>query len=817
MAVFNPAVSPTQDPNYLNYSRVIEAPPPDMSGKIGLETAASTLDSAVTVTDQAIKKGIETAAYKAVDPLRDQFTQGLEKVKSDLNNGVIPKPAQAVSGTTTGKSWLDSNAMGPDPEELPVGLQDGLDGVTAMAYAKSQGSPKLNDTKYAGDVLAEAKRLRNQYGPGYREYIDQKISEASGLPVANSYYNNMLLDINRQMMQMSKVKDDVGKAMEKGVWEGVPGMAGLIAKRKAGDPAITDSFVWSRINDYTSFKAQQTIDAAKRAENSDNKKVNSEDQDARLTRTLNTSVQMEMSALKDVSLPGIGSAKDLLTYFDDVSAGRITQSDAEIGQKKMMFNNWVKNVETRLYAQSTGYADVVGADVAEKRVKAAMAPIYTQQKFINSKEDGPAFFHAQQIEAIKNDATHNFLNNKDTQALSTQLLGARAVLGEQYFPDFIRSVLINGQDKKFKDLFSEEAMSAIQPITDTRGQPIPRYMKDAIKKGKEVGATGDSGYYGGITDLVGKVADKGMNLAAKDQLIDWAFNPKNVGRLDELKMDYRDPQTGNWVDGKYRMFNLLSSPAITQGVKETALVHPDNYVKYQRTLEIEFGSLYRSDISELNKQMVEDFNLMGVGKTKLHFSYNDKTNEYGLVDKNNRPVIYNERVVGAQYPDEVRKNGILDTLEKVNGGLRNLANIYRNNPQGEIDPSQKLLQALQTIGLRPGENINGATEGMTKAVIKAKNPDMTPEDLNKKILGSGGPMMRSNFTPEEDRTLAAFLRSPAGQATGQEPQQTRGVMRGNLSDEKLLGIQTDEIPEGMSAREFIQMLKSGKKLGGSVR
>lgn len=810
MAIFNPSVAPTQDPNYLNYSRVLDAPAPNMSGKIALETAATGLDSAVTITDQAIKKGIDTEVYNSVDPLRDQMTSALERVKGDLDKGIIPKPVQGVASASTGKSWLDANAMAEDPENLPVGLQEGLDGVTAMANARAAGSPKLNDTKYAGDVLAEAKRLRNQYGPGYREYIDQKISQASGLPVANSYYNNMLLDINRQMSQIGKVKDDIGNTMMKNL--DVPGMAGYIAKRKQGDPAMTDAFILEKVADWQNIQTQQKIDAATRAAQGDDKKLNADNQTARMTRTLNSSVQMEMSALKDVSLPGGGTAKDLLTYFDDVASGRITQSDTEVGQKKMMFNNWVKNVETRLLAQASGYAETVGGGVAEKAVQTAMAPIYAQQKFINSKEDGPAFFHAQQVEAIKKDAVHNFLLNKDTSATSRQLLGAREVLGEQYFPDWLKGMIATGVDLKYKDMFNEEAMNAIQPITDSRGQPIPRYMKDAIQHGKAVGATGESNYFGSITELASKIGDPQMNLKAKDQLIDWAFNSKNVGRLDELKMDYRDPQTGRMVDGKYRMFNILSSPGIVQGVKSTALVKPENYQKFQRTLEVEFGRLYRSTMQDLNKIVAEEGRTSGQGtvsldipveksgKSSLAFSFNDKTNAFGIVDKNNVPITRENLTI--RNPKYSLYSGMLDRLDLVNSGVANMANVHRNNPQGPGDTPQYLLQLLQTTGFRPGSNITGATEGMAKALIKSKNPEMTPQQLDKQLLGSN-PTARSNFAPEGRRgDLASFLSNPTGDAL---PKRISGQVVG--PNETITSIKNDEIPAGMGVKEFIQLLK----------
>lgn len=818
MPVFNPGVQPTQDPNFA-ISRVVDPSTPlpviqNNSTALAINTANQVAETGIPAVDAAFKKGIQNTIYKDVDPIRDQFTAGLEKVKASLDQGIIPAPVQAVAGSTSGKSLLDSNASADEDPDLPTGLDSGLSRIDQLAQAKAAGSPKLNDTMYAKDTLSVAKQLRTQY-PGYREYIDEQVSKASGLPVANSYMQNMLVDINRQLNQTKAAKDDVLSSAMKNL--DVPGMTdasgngrGYLDLYKAGDPSMPASRLLGKIGEWQNLQAQQKVDAASRAEKTDNTKDQVLDQTKRLTRTLSDSVSFETSAIKD--LGGVGTPQDLLRYFDDVAQGRHPEvSDAQVQQKKLMLNAWVAQVKTRMLSVASGYGGVVGSDVANQKVEEAMAPIYTMQKFVNSKEDGPAFFHAGQVEAIKNDDVHNWLVSKDKGALSRQMLVGRTVLGEQYFPDWIRNLLTavgpDGKplDNAVKDVFSQEGMSAVAPVTDTRGQPIPRYMKDALLHGKKVGIPEDSNYYGGVINLVTGLADPKMPATGKDQLIDWGFNPKNIGRLDELKQDYKDPNTGEWVPGKYRAFNILSSPGVIEGVKESAKVKPENYVKFQSTLEQEFGRLYKSDVQDLNKIMAKPY-------LNAHFSYDDQNHAFGLVDNNNRPITRNDRTnsTGGAYgqPNQVYLNGVLDTLEKVNGGIRSLANVQSNSPTGTKDTSQYLLQTLQTIGFRPGDNISGATQGMMKSIIKSQAPDMTADELNKLLLKSPGGVtpQRSNFAPDDNQgpTVNQFLQNPAGI-------QPKKVF--NYSDEKLLGIDTKDIPEGMSAREFLDKLNRAKKYG----
>jgi len=822
MAVFNPSVPDTQDPNYLSYPRVIDAPPPNTSSAKLINTISGSVDTGISIVDTAIKKNIDNEAYKQIDPIRDQFTQGLEQVKKDLDSGVVPGPAKAVGGTTSGSgSLLDANAEASDADvELPAGLESGLSRVDRLAAAKASGSPRLNDTDYARDTLSVAKQLRAQY-PGYREYIDQRVSQASGLPVANSYYQNMLQDINRQLVQMSKQKDDVLSAMWKNL--DVPGMPAQLQYKRAGDPRYKgDTGILQDIGDWQNHQTQQKIDAADRQATDWKNKDLIDRQTQALTRSLNTEVQLGMSSIKDVA--GVSDAKGLLTFFDDVAAGRHPElSDTDIGQRRLQFNGYVSLMERRLSKIVNDYAPVVGSDNAQKMMTAAMAPLYTMQKFVNSKEDGPAFFHAQQLEAMKTDAKYGFLVNKDTHAASMQLLGARDILGEQYFPDFIKSMIKSDVDTKYKDMFNEATLGAIKPYTDARGNPIQRTMKDDVQHAKQVGADTDSNYYDNMFHVVDKLTDPRMPQTAKDNMINWAFNPKNIGRLNELKMDYRDPNTGEPVQGRFAAFNILSAPALTEAIRENAKAHPENYAMYKGTLETEFKTLYAQSIQDMAK--IQDKPYLNV-----HFSYSPETKQFGLVDNNNKPIVYNPYVTGAQYPDKVYINGVLEKLDYLNKGLANIAHVQARDPSGAKDTDQYLLNLMQTIYNNKdksvlGNNISGITENMAKALIQAKAPEADVNSVAKKLFSSPGGVTptgnsRSNFAPEEDNSVESFIKNPT---RGTEPAptgesyQTRGVIKGNLSDSKILSIETQDIPEGMSAHDFLRALKEGKKFGGSVQ
>lgn len=775
---FNPQIPDSRDPGLPNI-RPIQDIPANQSGATILSTLSSGLGDAVNVVDSAIKSSIREKANAGVDPQREQFTAGLEKIKAQLNNdqSVVPAPVQTVVGSTTGKSLLDANAQA-DEDDIPPGLDSGIDRIRQLAAAKAAGSAKLNDTQYAMETLSVAKNLRAQYGTGYRDYIDSEVSKASGLPVANSYYQNLMLDINRQLTQQGKVKDDVLTMMEKN--SDVPNMGQYYQKYNAGDPTITKTMIFQKVADWNNLRTQQTIDAANRSASTDDVKTKQTTETAALTRDASRTVDLYMKDIANLSgMPGLGAT---MQYFQDVQAGKYPEAtDQDVHQRVYQLQAYRQGIYAQLKGRSASSDPIIGSDESEKVLSAALQPLDNMIKLANDKDASPAFYHQKMVEAVGNQDVYDWLVNKDRGALSRQFMTGRKVLGEQYFPDWLRSTLSQGMDKPIQDAFNQIGLNSIAPITDTRGTPLPRTMIEDVQHVKGTTIPPDSGIHGKITGLVNTLTEPKASAEAKDNIINYAFDPKNRALLDEFKMDYKDPVTGQVVQGKYSAFNILSAPKITQAVAESAKAKPENYQKYESTLGSQFGELYRSDIQTLNKILEKPY-------LNAHFSFNSDSNQFGLVDNNNRPIVKNERALGIQQPNQVYLNGMLDVLDRVNGGLRNLAYVHKMNPAGEGDTPQYLLQTLQTVnhgrfGYDDKTPFGGATEGMLKSIIKSQAPEMTPQELHDKVM---------KFAPSGNNSVAEFTRNPTGSRSDLPPvrpdlapYQNRRVIQGNLSDQPI--------------------------------
>lgn len=731
MASFDPQGQFGNDPSYLNYPRVVDMPATELSRPSSL--VAGLLGEGVKaagVVDTAIKEGIKNKAYEQVDPQRDQFTSALESVKKQLDNGTL-----AVGNR---KSLLDANASADETPDLPDGVSGGIDRIQQLAQAYGAGSPKINDTQYSAATLSIAKQLRAQY-PGYREEVDQAVSQASGLPVANSYYQNLMTDINRQLQQMKTKKeaDPVGGMMLKNMdvpgdpAASVPNMGVLYQMRQAQDPKYPgDAYVMKKISDWQNLQSQQKIDAATRAELDGNKKVQIENETKNVAARSNNLVAHYIQ--DNLALAGMDSLRDLTNYFSQVAAtGKyegVPQGDTQVHERQIQLANYRNMIYQQLKTQTVDSEGVLGAKAVEDMRQTAMSPIDGYLTLAGGKDANPplALAHMQRVKNIQQDTLNNVLVNKDTGVATRQLLAARAIYGDQYFPQWIQNADPKIQES-MQGLFQQEKLFAVQDAESTTG-PLPkRTLIDAVKHAKEV-QNPDPNLYSGFISIAQGITDPKMPATMKDKLIEWGFQPKNQGLLNEFKQDYRD-KDGNLVPGKFAAFQRLFAPAMVSAVAESAKANPENYHNFRSMGETEFANAFRGDLADLNKVMAKPY--LGV-----HFGWNSDNGHISLVDKNNRPVQKMERAMAVENPNQVYINGMLDTLDRVNRlGIDNLTRVFSNDPtkpQGS-DIGSYLLNTLQRSGFRPGENVTNASEGMARAIIKAKKPEATLEDIDKTL------------------------------------------------------------------------------------
>src|SRR5215204_4866760 len=206
MATFAPQVAPTNDPNYMNYSKPISDIQADKSSGMLLTALGESIEGVAKVGDTITKEVINEEVRAGVDKQRDAFTSALvQTADAQSGAGLVPSPqGQAEAG-------IKAPSLAEGEESLPAGVKAGVAKAQAIGTAMTQNSGKANDTLYTGALTALTKKHRNKY-PGYRDYIDNKISEVSGINPANAYMRNLLEDINRNATS-SRAETEKGIAL----------------------------------------------------------------------------------------------------------------------------------------------------------------------------------------------------------------------------------------------------------------------------------------------------------------------------------------------------------------------------------------------------------------------------------------------------------------------------------------------------------------------------------------------------------------------------------------------------------------------------
>src|SRR5258708_10532725 len=107
MADFNPQIQPSRDPDYLHYSRVVEAPPADVSKSIALKTVGEGISGAASIADTYIKETAKSKAVQGATDINDIWSRALQAGIAGQQQRVMPQ--QTTTGQT--ESLLDSNAQ----------------------------------------------------------------------------------------------------------------------------------------------------------------------------------------------------------------------------------------------------------------------------------------------------------------------------------------------------------------------------------------------------------------------------------------------------------------------------------------------------------------------------------------------------------------------------------------------------------------------------------------------------------------------------------------------------------------------------------
>lgn len=701
MAIFNPQTQPTNDPNYLGYSKGIEGGfGVDKSTGIGLETAAKGIEEGVSIVDTGIKDYLKDNIRNTVEKQRDDYTSYLTSLKNIAQTNVIP-------GAGTTDSIMDANAS----MDIPDGLQAGLDRAKSLAAASNTGN-RINDTLYTANLASAASELRTKWG-GYKDYIDQKFSEYSGMNPANAYYKNLMQDINTLAGKTNVEKNKVSNMLLEAVKAGDVDNADKIwslhtAGKISDDQAVT--LVFKERSAKAAAVAAEAARVARKGDRDDTAAVATRD----FTKEFGDKVNSSMDLIQVGS--GTKSLKDSVNWLTQMAQNPDQADPKQVqavvtamqAKRSELYNSGLVRATERDSSGQTYATRMGGINKVKEELEGNLAGLDEYIKSVNNQQWGIGTYIQRRMSA-QSDIDQRGLLEHPTIGLSMRKVQTLQKIAPTFGDVFVKAGLVGNIPEDLNTYFSEKRIdAATQPDflsgkvntlkkdfadIDNKIATNPKYSDKDIAKLKNE-----------AFNIPKTIADPKAPIEVKANIARHAFDPENIGILSGIKMDYTDPQTGRTIPGKYSAFTRMTLPDITDGmdkVRKGTQDGPQLWGNYKNWTQTEFQKLFREDIVNLND----------INDTRLHIGWSS-----GEGGQPPRMRLLNERgdeLTGA--PLTYSQGRAMRVVARINSGMYNLHQVYRKD--GE-DTNMPILQDMLQ-NWTPSEKTQGLPAKVMDAIILA--------------------------------------------------------------------------------------------------
>lgn len=713
-AVFNPQEAPTNDPNYLGYSKGIEGGfGVDTSKGIALKTAATGIEEGVSIADTGVKDFLKDKVRDTVEKERSDYTNYLETLKTIQQTSKIP------GADNSGDSLMDANAS----MDVPAGLQAGLDRAGSYGAAATSGN-KINDTLYTARLASEASGLRSQWGSGYKDYIDEQFAKYSGMNPANAYYKNLMQDINTMAAQ--KDKSGIQSIINGAVNAGDDNADKIWSLHKAGK--ISDDEAVHQIFLTRSAKAAATAAEAARTA----RKGDRDDTAAVATRDFSQEIGGKIN--RDMGLIQVGtgtkSLQDSVNWLTQMAQNPDQADPKQVqaivtalsAKRDELYNGGLARAAE---LDSTGQSYITrmgGVGKVKEELDGNLAGLDQYIKSVNNQQWGIGTYIQRRM-AAQGDIDQRSLLEHPTLGPPMRKVATLQKIAPNYADVFIKAGLVGNVPEALNTYFSENRIDmGTQPDFLSSGKLVTtKSVMDGIDK--KIGSdpkytpTDVAKLKNEVFNIPKTIGDPKADLELKANIARGAFDPQNIGVLQGIKMDYTDPNTHRVVPGKYSAFTRMTSPDITDGmdrVRKGVQDGPQLWNNYKTWTQTEFQKLFREDLTNLN-----DLDFKG-----LHIGWNS-----GEAGQPPRMSLLNERGEEATSIPGARTMGMppqmVSTVARINSAMYNLHQVYRKD--GE-DTNTPILRDMMS-NWSPSEKTTGLPAKVMEAITLAnKNKLQKMED-----------------------------------------------------------------------------------------
>lgn len=818
MAVFNPQIPDTNDPNWLGWSKPVAQPAGDKSTATALASIGEIGGEAIKFADTAIKSVLEDQVYTSAKDIQSRYTADLKNADDQIRLAQAGTKTPAPAGSPLNILTADV----PGGPQMPVDIKNLPVTIDGLGNARANG--KLSETDYAGRVDTMLKDYRSRY-PGYKEFIDNVGEKATGINAANKQIQSILGDINSYVTNVNAVRNRTIAYLSNHDVLGMP-----------EGPATLQRYMRGEINEEQAYMAvapglqQERQFKINKMSVEDYKGNNEVREDMAAKVVSGRAADLVSRNIDSIVLQGAGGPEKLADFLEKYKpgSGNTIPDDQWITLGQVLKFNRAKvanqirdelNVPGKVTDNNPRGLSVaqIGGDAKTNAVVAEKLKWYDDMiDRVDNKNLGGMFLTANMIKAQAEGTAAKIMKEFPLMAV---VKAAETIGGPQFVPMFWQGALEAGlsppernamvalasklgaqpnlqlgNTQQYNDMFfrptpTGKIYTLSQALEDVK--PDPHDPAPTVVASKNLNKA--------ITELPSRVLlNPDLAEGLKVNFAKAAFDPSNEGYIGKIR----------GTESKHSVFMDMSSPKITQEVWKLGQKDPNVWKMYKDWVGNEgLNQLINPELRSLN-------NIQSNPDIKI--TWDNENHQFGLtvgkdvnVNLSRRPPLNPGSDIAEYYsPDRQMAQTVASaSINKINNVLRSVANVYQQEGK---DPNVYVIQSLMRMGFEP--NTDTIPSKMINAVsatgnLLGKEKDQRiPYDVEQ--APSSGALGSS---------LSDFLSNPAGvvpykvqNAPASLKTRSKGTSS-NMSDNPFLSIKTNDIPEGMSAREFLQLLqKQGK-------
>lgn len=751
MSIFNPDVpNPNNNtPRWGGDSKPITQINADMSKGLMLSGIGDSISDTVKAVDQSFKAVIDEDVWNRVNSEREQYTKDLEAANAAAN------PNALEPGTA------ERQVRGSRAEGVPTNIDKTLSYLDSIKQGMEQG--KVNDTYYKSRLTAIAKDLRATY-PGYREYIDKKVSGITGFDPANSLVSDLLADINT----LSSGKGDLGKQATTSVLNQY--------KEIANNPDVAPAVREQAAREYGMvLNGQMTPERAMLSMatlQKDRFEIADLERQARVAKA-GTDIQKDLSSKHFDAL----ASRRVQNLFTTVQQTNGLWSNEQIGDKIKAWNSGKekpkpeevtsmanlldqqefeisralnKQAREGVYSGGKSFLDIHGAEETNKRIQAQTQYIRDFRAQIRSDKLPAAMMTAQYATDLKNAGFQRMMEQPELKDYVSKR-GAFEVAFAQNSPflakiseQFTAGQYLGPLNTWMTETTKAAALQRNPYIGDPNKDPVTlaATLRAARDNSVPIATTGAE-----ALKNLRYIVDPNTPDEAKRGFIQYFFDTKNLGVLGNFTKDSVD-EYGRPKPGQASIFNSMYSKGIIDEAYRVTRNDPELW-----------GMVKNWGLQAFQEQVGQD--LKDLGNTQLpvgaQIVYADESHNFKLMYKGvdityaqpgaNRSIGVTDSAGNTSYYSSEALETSKRAIVRINGQLSNMSNLA--SKEGE-NVDGYLMQAMVASGYQP--NL-GTTTGFSNQMInsiktltlrdqlieqrKLQEDVMTPETVDRAIANAG--------------------------------------------------------------------------------